>query len=201
MSRLLARVAVFGVVAGCGGSPSAPSPSPMTGPVNMTFFPQDQRFADAAEAYGRLWADEGARITEALQGSTRLTFVGRNIPAVIYEGPSTSGNRDIPMFLRASYTTDEKRAAVVHELGHRLIAQLTTRPSDLDEHRVLDLFLYDVWESLWGMTFADAQVVVESGRTGLYDYASAWKWALSLGKAERAFHFAAIVNANRPLTR
>ena len=86
---------------------------------------------------------------------------------------------------------------MVHELGHRLIAQLANRPPDLDEHRVLDLFLYDVWERLWGTTFADSQVLIESGRTGLYDYASAWRWALSLSKGERAARFAAIVSANR----
>jgi hypothetical protein len=40
-------------------------------------------------------------------------------------------------------------------------------------------------------------LLVESGRTGLCDYASAWRWALSLDKGERAARFAAIVSANR----
>jgi hypothetical protein len=196
MTPLLVCAAICGVVAGCGGG-SSTSPSPATGPVTMTFTPQDQTFAVAAEAYRRMWADEGTRITEALERSTGLTFVGRSIQAVIFEGPSSSANRDMPMYLRASYTADEKKGTVVHELGHRLIAQLSNRPPDLDEHRVLDLFLYDVWESLWGKTFADEQVLIESRRTGLYDYASAWQWALSLSKGERASRFAAIVSANR----
>ena len=101
------------------------------------------------------------------------------------------------MYLRASYTEDVKKATLVHENGHRLIAQLRNRPADLDEHRVLFLFLYDVLESLWGKDFADTQVRFESGLTGLYDYDSAWKWALSISKAERASRFAAIVNTNR----
>jgi len=37
---------------------------------------------------------------------------------------------------------------------------------DLDEHRVLDLFLYDVWESLWGRDLAEQQVTFESGLRG-----------------------------------
>ena len=78
-----------------------------------------------------------------------------------------------------------------------MIAQLTIRPADLDEHRVLFLFLYDLWERLWGRDFADQQVTVESARTGLYDYASAWRWALSLGQEQRASRFAEIVKANR----
>jgi hypothetical protein len=77
-----------------------------------------------------------------------------------------------------------------------LIAQLRIRPAVVDEHRVLFLVLYDLWERLWGRDFADQQVSVESGRTGLYDYASAWRWALSLGKEQRASRFAEIVKAN-----
>jgi hypothetical protein len=163
----------------------------------MTFTPQDPTFTEAADAYRRLWAEEGSRITQELEQRTTLTFVGRTIPAVVFEGPSSSGNRDVPMRLRASYTADEKKSALVHELGHRLIAQLAIRPADLDEHRVLNLFLYDAWESLWGKDFADRQVEVESGRRGLYDYESAWRWALSLNKDERASRFAAIVRSNR----
>ena len=90
-----------------------------------------------------------------------------------------------------------KKATLVHEHGHRLMAQLRSRPPDLDEHRVLFLFLYEVWESLWGKDFADAQVRIESGRTGMYDYASAWRWALSISKDERASRFATIVRTNR----
>ena len=90
-----------------------------------------------------------------------------------------------------------KKATLVHEQGHRLIAQLKNRPTDLDEHRVLDLFLYDVWEDVWGRDLADQQVKFESGMRGLYDYETAWKWALSFSKAERASRLAAIVKANR----
>ena len=172
----------------------------MSGPgtaLTMTFTPQVPAFDEAAEAYRRLWAEEGSRITPELEQRTTLTFVGRTIPAVVFEGPSRAGNRDVPMHLRASYTADEKKSALVHELGHRLIAQLANRPADLDEHRVLNLFLYEAWESLWGKDFADRQVEVESGRRGLYDYESAWRWALSLSKEERAARFASIVRANR----
>ena len=65
------------------------------------------------------------------------------------------------------------------------------------------------WDGLWspsgvnlfaegkvGMTFAAEQVKVESGRRGLYDYETAWKWALSMSKDERASRFAEILRAN-----
>jgi hypothetical protein len=50
---------------------------------------------------------------------------------------------------------------------------------------------------LWGRDFADRQVRFESGLTGIYDYATALRWALSMSSDERAARFAAIVNTNR----
>jgi hypothetical protein len=200
-SELLVCIVIFGVVAGCHGNPAAPTGVELfaAGKVSMTFTAQDETpaFATAAEAYRRIWVDEGPRIVEAMELGTGLKFLETNVKAVIFEGPSRSGSGDTPMYLRASYSEDVKKSALVHEHGHRLIAQLRTRPADLDEHRVLFLFLHDVRESLWGKEFADAQVRFESGLTGIYDYDSAWKWALSIGKTERASRFAAIVASNR----
>ena len=200
-SGLLVCVGIFGVVSGCQGSPAAPTGVELfaAGKVNMTFTAQDETpaFATAAEAYRRLWAGEGTKIVEAMERGTGLTFLETHVKAVIFEGPSRSGIGDSPMYLRASYPEAVKKATLVHENGHRLIAQLRIRPSDLDEHRVLFLFLYDVLESLWGKAFADSQVRFESGLTGIYDYDSAWKWALSLSKEQRASRFAAIVASNR----
>jgi hypothetical protein len=198
-SGVLVRIAICGAIAGCsGGSPSSPSGVPLfaQGRVSMTFTPQDQTFASAAEEYRRLWVDEGSRIVDAMERGSGLLFLENHVNVIVFEGVSQSGGGSRPMYLRASYPADVKKATVVHELGHRLIAQLTLRPSDLDEHRVLDLLLYDVWESLWGKDFADQQVIVESGRTGVYDYAAAWRWALSLSKAQRASRFADIMKAN-----
>ena len=162
----------------------------------MTFTPEGPAFVEATEAYRQLWSDEGANIVAAFERITRLSFFQDNITAIVYEGISSSGNRDTPMRLRASYNADTKRSALVHELGHRLIGQLTARPNDLDEHRVLFLFLYEVWESLWGREFADRQVLVESAQRGVYDYESAWRWALSLTREQRAARFAEVLRMN-----
>jgi hypothetical protein len=190
MTRLgsLLCLVICGVLAGCDGSPSPPSGVDLfaEGRVSMTFTPQDQTFVEAAEAYRRLWVGEGSKIIDAMERSSGLTFLETHVKAVIFEGTSRSGIGDLPMYLRASYPADVKKATLVHEHGHRLIAQLRSRPADLDEHRVLFLFLYDVWESLWGKEFADAQVRFDSGLTGLYDYETAWKWALSLSQEQRA---------------
>jgi hypothetical protein len=191
------------VAAGCNRGPTAPTSPPTgvemfaAGRVSMTFIGQDQSFTTAVEQYQRLWVDEGPAIVDAMERVSGLSFRETNIRAVIFEGVSRSGAGDVPMYLRASYPADVKKSTLVHEHGHRLIAQLTNRPGDLDEHRVLFLFLYDVWESLWGRAFADEHVRIESGRTGVYDYATAWRWALSLTREQRAARFAAIVQSNR----
>jgi hypothetical protein len=99
--------------------------------VNMTFTPQDQTFAEAAEAYRRLWAGDGSKIIKAMERGSGRTFLETHVKAVIFEGPSRSGVGGLPMYLRASYPADVKKATLVHEHGHRLIAQLRNRPSDL----------------------------------------------------------------------
>ena len=163
----------------------------------MTFAPQDSSFAAATEEYRRIWADEGARIVEAMERVSRLTFTDGPVDVIVFEGISNSGTRGTPMYLRASYTADVKKATIVHELGHRLAAQLTTLPAGVDGHRVLNLFLYDAWDDLWGRTFADEQVAIESGRRGVYDYETAWHWALAFDREGRARRLAEIVASNR----
>ena len=194
-----ACVAVICVTVGCAGSPAAPTGPGFTATgerLTMTFTAQDASFTGAAEAYRRLWSDEGAAIVDAWERVTGLSFMQTQITAIVYEGISSAGSATTPMRLRASYNADTKRSALAHELGHRLIAQLTQRPSDLDEHRVLFLVLYDVWANLWGADFADRQVQVESALRGVYDYESAWKWALSLTIGHRSARFAEIKRSN-----
>ena len=67
------------------------------------------------------------------------------------------------MLLRASYPTETKRGTLVHELAHRLAADV---PFKGDHHELIFLFVYDVWVDLWGQPFADDQVRIESLRKG-----------------------------------
>ena len=143
---------------------------------------------------------------ESLSG---LEFAETDIKVTVFEGISNSGLVGTPIKLRASYPTDSKKAALIHELGHRLNFQLVVKPKGLDNHRILYLYLYDVWVALYGSSFADEQVAVESGRTlpipfkwfTGYDYRSAWKWALSLTPEVRAAMLSDIVKAHQNLRR
>jgi hypothetical protein len=75
----------------------------------MTFTPQDQTFAPAAEEYRRLWVDEGPRIVEAMERGSGLTFLENQVNVVVFEGVSQSGGGSLPMYLRASYIQPTSR--------------------------------------------------------------------------------------------
>ena len=200
MSRLrpFAYVAVIAVTA-C-SSPSSPTAPPAAAPggrLTMTFRAQDSSFTAATDEYRRIWTDEGQRIEDVVEQLTGLSFPQTSIEAVVFEGVSISGNVNSPMMLRASNDANRKKATLVHELGHRLVdPQLTVRPADIDGHHLLDLFLYDAWELLWGRAFADEAVLVESGQRGLYDYEGTWRWALAMTREQRASRFAEIKRTN-----
>jgi hypothetical protein len=101
------------------------------------------------------------------------------------------------MKLRASYQADEKKGTLVHELGHRMNAQLKVRPADLDEHRLLFLYLYDLYVDLYGKDFADREVAFGKTLKGIYDYEGAWNRALAMSREERSARFAEVLKANR----
>jgi hypothetical protein len=151
---------------------------------HIDFQPESGRFNAAAEEYREIWGTEGARISAALEAATGLEMESGPIEAIVFEGISNSGYKRFPMYMRASYPADTKRATLVHELSHRLISDRVSK--DFEDHPVIFLFVYDVWVALWGQDFADAQVAVESDRTGHYDYRGAWRDALALGVAGRA---------------
>ena len=145
----------------------------------IDFEPESPRFVAAAEEYRAIWRAEGERISTALEQATELQMEAGPIRAIVFNGVSSSGYPGWPMRMRADLAPDTKRATLVHELAHRLISPIT--PRRFDDHPIIFLFVYDVWVQLWGKDFADAQVAVESQRTGRYDYAGAWRDALALG--------------------
>jgi hypothetical protein len=164
--------------------------------VKINFTPESEKFLAAAKDYQALWRAEGDRIVKALEKVSGLKFKETGFEAIVFEGISRSGRPGgTPMKMRASYTADTKKATLVHEIGHRHISQLETRPADIDEHSVLFLILYDIWVELYGKKFADNQVEIEKSRRG--PYPAAWEFALSMTKKQREAKFKQIVSQNR----
>lgn len=99
------------------------------------------------------------------------------------------------MRLRATYPTAVKKAVLVHEMGHRIAFTLSRSP-ELDDHRLLFLFLYDVWTDLYGRDFANRMVRIERKARAPYDYDAAWTWALGMSRAERQARLRALQAAS-----
>ena len=161
------------------------------GTLQLDFTASAESVRAATEEYRAIWAKEGAPIVASMERVSGLRFEPGPIPVSVYEGTSFSGERGgRPMMLRASYPEATKRGTLVHELGHRLAADV---PFNGEHHDLIFLFVYDAWVDLWGQSFADEQVAIESKRQGL-DYASAWKRALAIPAAERAQRLQRIVH-------
>jgi hypothetical protein len=177
--------------------------------VTLTFASQNrnQAFDAAADEYRRMWDAEGSKIIEAMERISTLKFPEKRVEVEIYEGVSFAGLRigkdgnpvgiRGPVRMRASYRADAKKGSLIHELGHRMNVQLRKRPKEIDDHRLLFLYLYDLYEDLYGKEFADGQVAFGRTLKGLYDYDAAWTWALAMNRQERLSTFAAVVKVNR----
>jgi len=165
--------------------------------VTLNFSPESEKFTDATRQYQSIWNAESKRIIAAMEEVSGMKFQPQDVRVIVFEGPSESGFGDKPMKLRASYPADTKKATLIHELGHRLNTMIRKRPDGIDEHRVLFLYLYDVWIKLYGKSFADHEVEVEKLRKGRYDYETAWNWALSMSEQERAAKLREIIANNR----
>jgi hypothetical protein len=150
----------------------------------LSFVPVQPDFAAASADYARIWKSDGPRIAASLEAVSGLRFPEARIEAIVSDArPMTSYDGRL-IRLRASYSPDYKKATLVHELGHRLAMTLPRR-AGLDDHRLLYLFLYDVWTDLYGRDFADRMVSIERRIPGGYDYDSAWTWAMSQTREER----------------
>jgi hypothetical protein len=150
----------------------------------IRFVPQNPHFAAAAAEYRAIWAADGPRIVAALEAAAGLSFRDVPVEAIVNDSPPMTAYGGRSMRLRAAYSPDYKKATLVHELGH-LLSFAFPRTAGLDDHRLLYLFLYDVWTDLYGRAFADRMVAIERRIPGRYDYDAAWTWALAMTRAER----------------
>ena len=176
-------------LSGCAlGRPTVQAPR-----VNLSFSPESEKYAEAANQDQNIWETEGQRIMQTMEEVSGLKFEQIDIRVIVYDGPSVTGSRNGPMKLNVRYPL---RMTLLHELGHRLNRQITN-PKDeesrgveaaAEEHKILYLYLYDVWVRLYGKSFADNSVETEKKwkSQGFYFIESAWEWVLSMNEQERA---------------
>jgi hypothetical protein len=150
----------------------------------VEFVPVGDRHAAATDEYRQLWEAEGARIVTAMEAATGVDFPEAPIEVFVHDGAPMTSFDGRSIRLRAGYSPLYKKATLVHELGHAH-ARALPRAAGLDDHRLLYLFLYDVWTDLYGPAFADRMVSIERRIRGPYDYDAAWSWALAMTREQR----------------
>ena len=150
----------------------------------LNFVPMEPRFAEGAEEYRQLWESEGPRMVEEMERLTGLAFPADPVEVLVRDGPPMTAFDGRTIRVRARCSPGCKLGTFTHELGHRL-ALLLPRTAEIDDHRLLYLFLYDAWTDLYGAEFADRMVRIERRIPGAYDYDAAWTWALSMTRAQR----------------
>jgi hypothetical protein len=150
----------------------------------VTFTPLELRFAGTADYYRQLWRSEGPRIVAALERVSGFVFPARPLEIILRDGRPMTGFGCSAIRLRGTYTGPIATGTLIHELGHCLAA-LVPQTDGIDDHRLLYLFLYDVWTDLYGRDFADRMVSLERRIPSGYDYDAAWTWALAMTREER----------------
>ena len=150
----------------------------------LSFVPLNPSFTAGAEEYRLLWESDGARIVAALEAYAGVEFPLQPVEILVRDGPPMTSYDGRTIRLRANCSARCKLGTFTHELGHRLALELP-RTAEIDDHRLLYLFLYDAWIELYGQDFADRMVSLERRIPGVYDYDAAWTWALSMSREQR----------------
>ena len=162
----------------------------------VSFVPTQPNLTPAADHYRLLWEAEGVRIVAALEEVTGIAFPVTPIEVMIGNSPPMMAYDRRTMRLRPGRSDDYRLGTLVHELGHRLAMELP-HTAELDDHRLLYLFLYDVWTDLYGQEFADRMVRIERRIPGPYDYDAAWSWALAMTREQRQARLRALLRPDR----
>jgi Glu-tRNA(Gln) amidotransferase subunit E-like FAD-binding protein len=151
--------------------------------LTINFFPECDipRFVEGAEVYKQIWDTDGEKITETIERISRFQFRADVYNAIILDNkPSAS----YPLILLSSYTLEQKKATLIHELTHKVLRRTDAmKESELENHKVMDLILYEIWTDVYGEDFAKSAVEGEQIWSDIYT--KAWDYALAFTKEQR----------------
>jgi len=143
--------------------------------------------------YEAIWNEYGIRIVDGFSNVSHLNFTEQTIRAVVGTGDKTGSNyagatTSDPMLFR--YSVRDKLGTMFHELGHRLIMEHNYFEKSKislgisNDHQLLDLFLYDTIDFVFGSSAAEGRAQYEMSFPEK-EYRESWEWAFALGKSQR----------------
>ncbi len=170
--------------------------------LSFSFHPEADRpdLVEAAAGYQAIWDADGSRIVEALTDLSKLAFKGRFFHALVHAGPTTA----FPLHFDAKATESVRKAAIVHELTHRLFADnkldgpIKNDQQALSSHARINLVLFDTWVRVWGEEFARQAVATESKARPVYR--RAWQLTFTMDAKRRSRQLQQLTKPRREWT-
>lgn len=160
--------------------------------MKLLIFTDNEKYNMHCEEYKMIWALEGERIQKSFEKILFLPFDEEEIKLLINEGKYNSNysgdSKKDSMNFR--YNNRCKIGTYLHELSHRIIMEYSlfdiarSKYNINDIHELIDLFLYDVIEDLYGKDAAKLRVEYESNFEDEI-YSKSWDYALSFKFDER----------------
>ncbi|MBI3572501.1 hypothetical protein HY091_03155 [Candidatus Kaiserbacteria bacterium] len=156
--------------------------------LTIRFLPESdlKDYQKPCKEFETIWRADGDKIVSQLQSVTGLAFREREINAAVFSGPSHS----CPLALRAESDFINKRATLIHELGHRILRGRANmkRLSKLENHKILFLVLPEVLLAIGGRELLDAAIAYDRALPHP-EYGEAWDYALAFTPEERRREF------------
>ena len=158
----------------------------------INIYTDNPKYEMHRKEYEIVWNTEGQRIIDSFEKIIHLPFTEKEIKLLINEGKnnSNSSGDNINDIMHFRYNNRCKIGTFLHELSHRIIMEhnLLEKAKKIydisDIHEVVDLFLYDVIEDLYGKETANLRVEYESNFEESV-YKDSWVSALNLTYKER----------------
>lgn len=143
--------------------------------------------------YIAIWNAEGNKIIKTIESSLGLSFKEEELIINICKGYENKGNfsgNDITDQMVFRYNNRCKIGTFFHELSHRIIMEYSLfdkvkeKYNLEDEHQLIDLFLYEAIEKVYGKDAAQLRVEYEKDFPEK-EFKRSWEYALSMTVEER----------------
>lgn len=154
--------------------------------MKLLIFTDNKKYNMHCEEYKMIWNFEGERIQKSFEKILTLPFTEEEIKLLINEGKDNSNfsGNSIKEPMNFRYNNRCKIGTYLHELSHRIVIEYSlldiakSKYNIDDVHKLIDLFLYDVIEDLYGKESAELRVQYESNFEEDI-YSKSWEYALA----------------------
>lgn len=160
--------------------------------MKINIYTDENKFLMHTREYQIIWQMEGEKIENAFNKILGLNFNEKSIKLLINYGANDANlsGETKSEIMNFRYNNRSKIGTFLHELSHRIVMEyklmeIAKKKFGIEEvHELIDLFLYDIIELLYGSESAKLRVEYESNFEDEI-YKKSWLKALSFTFEER----------------